>query len=189
MRTQSIALLLFALTWGYAAAQTTPEEPSPATMLEQFAVTDGAVIVRGSSTIGVIRATNGGRVIVKSEEFTNVGNGRKEHGIAVEVREAGTTARESTSYIDYNDIDALLKGLDYLANVNSSATKLDHVRADYRTRGHLAISASSTTDGGKASVLSGTTETGKVRVSLKQSDLEQLRGLIADAKRKLDGIK
>ncbi len=189
MRKGSIVLLLVGLSWGYAGAQTTPVEPSPATRFERVAADYDEVIVHGSSTAGAIRESGGGRVVVRGEELTHPGSEGRTLGIAVEVTEAGAPARSQTSYVDYAEIDSLLEALAYLAKVDSSATKLDRARADFQTRGSLVISAWVTPDGGKASVSSGTVETGIARASLKQSDLDQLRGLITEAKRKLDALK
>lgn len=110
-----------------ALAQSPQQEPSK-TKLEAFMAADGAVIVQGYSKIGDFKGQFGSSIVVEAKEFTNASSGRKEYGLAIEVKEAGRLEREHTSYVDYDEIDSLLKGIDYISKVDRSATKLSEER-------------------------------------------------------------
>jgi hypothetical protein len=108
--------------------------------------------------------------------------------MAVEVAKEGETGKNSTSYVDYDEMDSLLKGIDYIYKVQGSVTKLEDFRAGYRTKGDFEISTFSARRGGiMAAVSSGTVE--PTSVHFPPSKLNDLRGLIAEAKARLDAIK
>jgi hypothetical protein len=104
------------------------------------------------------------------------------------VKETSRLERDNTSYIDYDEIPALLKGIDYIAKINKSVTKLDNFQADYKTKGDLRIATfSRDSEEIMVAVTSGTI--GSTSVYLKIADLENVRELIASAKSRLDAIK
>jgi len=157
----------------------------PKTKLETFAAQTGVVIIEGYSKVGTIRGRYGS-VEIQAKEFLNAASGKKEKGITFEVTEAGRLERESRSFIDYDEIDSLLKGVDYVAKIDKSATKLDAFEAEYRTRGDLEISTFSSDTGVEAAVKSG--RIGGATAFLSLEHLQQLRALIVDAKTKLDAL-
>jgi hypothetical protein len=160
---------------------------APKTKLERFVVQDGAVIIKGFAAIGTLRGKYGGAITVESKEFFNIALSKKEYGITIEVKETARIERESTSYIDYDEIDSLIKGIDYISKVTKTSTRLDQFQADYRTRGDLVLSTFSTDAGIQAAVSSGTI--GKTDVFIELTDLTKLRDLIVSAKSRLDSIK
>lgn len=171
-----------------ALAQQDQRVPAPKTKLEAFEAQSGAVIIRGFSKIGELRGVYGGAVTVESKEFMNANTAQREFGITLEVKETSRLERENTSYVDYDEIPSLLKGIDYIAKVDKSVTKLDNFQADYKTKGDLRISTFSSGSGEvMVAVKSGTI--GGTTVYLKVSDLGKLRELIASAKGRLDAIK
>ena len=172
-----------------ASGQETIEtELEPRTKLEAFQARMGVVIVKGFSRIGLAAGLEGTSIEVESREFRDVGSNSKEYGITIEVREAGNTARRSLSYIDYDEIEPLLKGLEYLNKIDSSVTQLTRFEADYRTRGDLLVSASSSRGGIITLAISG----GVVRRTtslFRLEDLKVIKGLIIEAKNQLDAIQ
>jgi len=160
-------------------------EPNASTKLEAFDTKAGTVIVEGFSTIGSVKGRYGSTVEITSKEFTDASTGAKEYGITVALKEPG---REHISYVDFDEIDPLIKGIDYLAKVDKSATKLDSFQADYRTKSDLDLSTY-LEDGGKvqASIKSGSFSAPIVFLTL--DDLAQIKSLILKAKAKLDAIK
>ena len=162
------------------------EAGKPKTKLEAFVAQDGVVIVRGFSKVGELKGQYGSSVEIESKEFTNASTGKKEYGITFEVKERSRLEREHTSYVDYDEIASLLKGLEYIAKVDKSATSFENFQADYRTRGDLQISTYSTDGGTKtaAALTSGTI--GKTTAFLALSDLDTLRSLIEAALATID---
>lgn len=130
-----------------ALAQQDQRVPAPKTKLEAFEAQSGAVIIRGFSKIGELRGVYGGAVTVESKEFMNANTAQREFGITLEVKETSRLERENTSYVDYDEIPSLLKGIDYIAKVDKSVTKLDNFQADYKTKGDLRISTFSSGSG------------------------------------------
>ena len=102
---------------------------------------------------------------------------------------------ESTSYVDYDEIDGLIASLDYLVKVDKSVTHQDNFQADYRTNGDLVVSAYTSSEGGTVatSVASVTTSTTGVTTSviahLSVDQLGYFREVLTKAKARLDEIK
>ena len=123
------------------AANLKDEIPAPKTKLEEFSAKTGVVIVRGFEEIGTVSGLYGTSIKVEAKEFVNVSTGIKEYGITIEVKkEDGRYDKESTSYIDYDEIGSLISGIDYIAKVNKSATKFSNFQADYNTKGYFKVS-------------------------------------------------
>jgi hypothetical protein len=106
-----IACLLLVSAIG-ASSQTPKPTPSgeETTKLEKFQGRTGAVIIKGFTRMGLMTGT-GGSVEVSSMEFTDAQTGRKEQGVLIEIKESGRLSRSGRSYIDYDEIDSLLKGI------------------------------------------------------------------------------
>jgi hypothetical protein len=172
-----------------ARGQETGEtELEPRTKLEAFQARRGIVIIKGSSRIGLATGLDGTSIEIETRELRDAGSLAREYGITVEVREAGNPGRRSLSYIDYDEIDPLLKALEYLSKIDDSATQLTRFEASYRTRGDLLVSASSGRGGTITLAVSG----GVFRIStslFKLEDLKVIRGLIIEAKNQLDAIQ
>jgi hypothetical protein len=183
-----LPLLLAGLATPLLAQSEPPlAEPGlPRTKLEILAAQEGAVIVRGFSRIGEVKGPLESSVVVRSQEVTNTSTGEKEYGVSLEVRERARPEREHTSYVDYDEIGSLLKGLEYLTKLDNTATSFNRFQADYRTRGELEISTY-TTDASAvvaAAVTCGTIE--KATALLNLADLDTLRLLVDAARAEID---
>jgi hypothetical protein len=106
----------------------------------------------------------------------------------IEVKESGRLENSNRSFIDYDEVDALLTGLNYISQVTPSVTKLGMFEAMYKTKGYFSATAYSSKSGKiEAAVSSGYIRASSVFLSLQQ--LGELRTLIAQAKQKLDAVK
>jgi len=187
-----LSLVLIGVVASNALAQnlkdSVPKE-EPKTKLEAFQAKTGAVIIRGFSTIGSIEGRFSTSAQVECKEFTDASSGKKEYGVTITVTDRSSDyKRENTSYIDYDEIDSLLKGIDYIAKIDKNATKLDLFQADYRTKGDLMVSTFDDSDGKvQAAIQSGVY--GSVSTYLSLDDLAVFKGLIQKAKGKLDSIR
>jgi hypothetical protein len=187
MRTVAIATFLAVL--GSSVPAQSPQQPEkPKTKLEAFVAQDGVVIVRGFKQIGQLRGAYGGTLTVQAMEFASASTGKREYGMTIAVKESGRLEREDTSYIDYDEIESLVRGLEYIGKVDKSVTRFDNFQADYRTRGDLAISTFSAHDGTTMlGVSSGSI--GPVSVFFSITDLSKLRDLVVQAKAALDSVR
>jgi hypothetical protein len=181
----SLALLVFPAT-ACAQAGAEPKEEAPKTKLEAFQARTGLVIIRGFEQVGTLSGQYGSSVEVEAKEFADATTGKKEYGITVEVK--GSKDREHTSYIDYDEIESLLRGIDYIAKIDKNVTKLSNFQADYRTKGELKIS----TFNNSSSEVMFAVEGGDIYSAtafFQIGDLPQLRNTIATAKQRLDAVR
>jgi hypothetical protein len=180
-----VALFMPFLAAAQDTAKQLPQPKEPQTKLEQFQAKTGTVIIMGFSTVGTVQALFGSTITVETREFTDASNGNKQFGITIEVKESG---RENKSFIDLDEIDSLLKGIDYIAAVNNTVTKLSKFQADYRTRGDFAVSIFSTSKGDIGAAVK-TGRFGGASAFLDVKELPKLRQLIATAQTTLQSIK
>src|SRR5207248_1633976 len=82
---------------------------------------------------------NSGVVSVRCREITDVGSGRLERGIAMEITQKDQT--RDKLLIDYDEIPGLLNAIDYLNKINFSVTRLNIFDATFTTKGGARIAA------------------------------------------------
>jgi len=180
-----ILIVLLALAVG-AGQQSKETQQESKTQLEAFGMQTGAVIVKGFSTLGAVSEM--GKISVDCLESTNVSTKIRLLGIVIEVKESGSLERTDSSFIDYDEIDSLLKGIDYISKVTSKNTKLQNFEAIYKTKGDFVVVLFSDSQGGtRVAVKSG--YIGSVTAFISTDKLAELRTLIVQAKEKLDSIK
>jgi hypothetical protein len=163
-----------------------PEEQR--TRLEEFDVKTGTVVIKGSTRVAILN-TSSGSARVEALEMRDTGDPVRATGVAITLRDsARQTNVESKAYIDYEEIDPLIKGLDSVARSDETITKLTSFEARYRTRGDFEINVFRQTSGGiAATVSSGTFD--RVTVSLSLDELVKLRWMILQAKTKLEELE
>ena len=180
-------LLTATVAVGQQSSAADASAAKPKTKLEAFERQTGSVIIRGFSTIGTIIGIHGGSASVEAREFVNPSIGKREYGIVVEVKEGGRLEREDRSYVDYDEIEPLLHGIDYVLKVDASTTKLSDFQADYHTKGDLTITTFSSASDVKAAITSG--RIGGADVIITVDDLQKFRKLVATAKARLDDLR
>jgi hypothetical protein len=179
---------LFIFSGSALAQETNATELEPKTRLEAFQARTGVVIVRGFSRIGSATGSDGSSIEVEALELRDIDSKTKEYGITIEVTDDGKPERRNTSFIDYDEMDSLLKGLEYLSKVDNSVTQLKRFEADYRTRGDFFVSAFS----GRGSTITIAISSGTFRPVtsfFKLEDVKVISGLIMEAKIQLDAIR
>ena len=182
-----LTLIMLLLTPAIIAAQPVSQPTEPTTKLEDFVAQDGVVIIRGFSFVGELTGLHGTSIEIESKEFTNAVTRAKQFGITIEVKETSRLERDHTSYIDYDEVDSLVRGLDYIRKVDKSATSLDDFQADYRTRGDFQVSTFSSSGTTLAAVKSGSI--GGTSAYLNLSQLGELKQLLKKAKTMLDALQ
>jgi hypothetical protein len=90
--------------------------------------------------------------------------------------------------VDYDELDALLGSMDYLANINRSVTALSGLNASFTTKGGLRVGAFSSRRVGQIelSLRSSRMQKGMLLTS---DQLAQFHSLVDQAKHKLDALK
>ena len=169
------------------------ELESPLTTLEDFDSRIQTVIVRGSTHIMTLTARNGS-ARVDAIELRDEGRNTKTNGVVITLREANREdpnqpGNETRSYIDYEEIDRVIKAWDQIARTDDTITKLNNFESRYRTKGDFEIVVFRQTPGGTiaAAVSGGLCERNRILLSL--DELIKLRHMVAQAKEKLDELK
>lgn len=168
------------------AQQLAQAEPSPKTKIEAFQIQKGTVVIKGYSEVGRLNAM--GSVEVSAMEFTDAATNRKQLGVLIEIKESGRLENEDRSFIDYDEVDSLVKGLDYISKATANVTKLGKFEATYKTRGDF----NATTYNNSAGKIAAAVKSGYIRPAtafLSLEQLNELRSLIIQAKQKLDSAK
>ncbi|HEX7330280.1 MAG TPA: hypothetical protein VF290_02200 [Pyrinomonadaceae bacterium] len=165
----------------------TCEPLEPRTTLEQLENSTGLVI-KGFTRITTIEL-RGIRVdAIEIRAFINPNYTRVAKGLVVVLREGGERPNENRAFVDYQEIEWLLKGIDVISSVDETATKLPGFEARYRTYGDLEISVFRQTRSGNAVTMrTGICDYATVTMSL--DDLAKIKAMIQEAKTRLDDIK
>lgn len=187
MKKLFLALALIIPTIGFSQTAETPK-PAPSTKLEAFSGRTGIVAVKGFTELGVISGI-GGKVEIDVREFRDASNPKSTiYGASFQVKEIGRLERENTSFIDEDEMDGLLKGLDYIQGIKRDVTTLSNFEASYRTKGDLSFTVFSQNDGSIGLAVS-SGRIGKTSVYLKLTDIERIRNLLSDAKNAITAAK
>ena len=163
----------------------------PRTKLEAVESRYEKILIKGFSSIANLNVRS---VMVRLDavEMKDSASPLRAMGIVISLRffpPENQPPRENRSYIDYEEIDSLLKAMESVAKVSESATKLASFEARYRTVGdfEVIVFRQGRASGTAASISSGICE--KVTALLTLDELETLRAHIIEAKARLDEIK
>jgi hypothetical protein len=149
-----------------------------------FEARTGTVIIKGFGQVGSISV--GTDVIsVRSRESTDASTGRKAYGLAIEI--AGDPLPRERTLVDYDEIDSLLGGINYLGKITYDVTPLPGFEASYTTRAGLRIVAHS--DRKQGGIQTFLQYGDHPRISITSDQMSQLYGLIGQARDGLNAIK
>jgi hypothetical protein len=196
-RSLMFSFLLIAALFGSISAQRRerlppPRDPqfyTPRNKLEEYEARLDAILFKGQSWTGLLRAQNG-TARVEAIEIRDMHDGTRASGVMIAINSfepAG--APEIRVLIDYEEIDPLVAAFDTFAKADDSITKLAHFEARYRTHGDFEIMTFKEIAGGAiaAAIEGGFDERKRLLMSL--DDFVKLRWMIVQAKEKLDAIK
>src|SRR5260221_7843409 len=181
-------LILLLLTVGPLTvfAQADKPKKEPQTKIEAFQAKTGSVLIKNYSEIGEIKGM-GADVTVTSWEFTDPQSKSKQQGISVSVKEHGRLEREERSFVDFDEIDSLLSGMDYVSKLSPESFKLKNFEAVYETRGKLRVTFLTPYQDIVAGVYVGSFS--QIYAFLTRDQFAKFRQLIDDAKSALDAIR
>jgi len=176
----TVAFTLLFTSVAYGQGESDAQKPT--TKLEAFQAKTGIVVIRGYTTVGSVRGA--GTVTVDAREFRDASNIKnRQTGVSITVQESGRLERENTSFIDSDEIESLLAGLDYISKATNEVTQLTNFECEYRTKGNFSITVFNNTSGELAAVVSAG-YVGKTSAYIKLSQLSELRQLIINARSK-----
>jgi hypothetical protein len=176
-------LLVSACACAAQTPQATPEPEMFLTRLEAALETTGAVIVKGSTPVGSVTGLRG-TASVTSWEIIDARGGGRLYGVSVAIRDNERPDAEELAYLDYEEIDPLVAGLDYILKLENTATKLARFEAQYRTQGELSFYRFNTPNGYGTAVAIG--ERRGPRLVLRPAGLVEFRDLLESAKAIID---
>jgi hypothetical protein len=163
------------------------EPLEPRTKLEAIEWRYESVLVKGFSQIATLNG-RGADVRIDAVELKDATASTRALGIVIALRETGDAPRENRAFIDYDEIDRLLRAMDSIARVNETITKLASFEARYRTVGDLEIVVfRQGRSGTAASLASGICD--RVTALLTLDELDRFKAHIVEAKTRLDDIK
>ena len=164
-------------------------EPSePRTKLEAFEVKYATVLIKGFTRIATVELQG---IRIDAIELRDPRNASRARGVVIALREvetAGERPGDNRAYIDYEEIDSVISGLDAVAGVNETMTKLSGFEGRYRTLGDLEIAVFRQTQRGMAASLS-TGICNRAITYLTLDELAKVRAMILEAKEKLDATR
>jgi hypothetical protein len=158
------------------------EPLEPRTKLEAFEERYGTVLMKGFTQVTAIEVRG---VRVDAVELREIPRATRAMGIVVVLGSGSEKPQENRAFIDYEEIDALLSGIDTVSRVNETMTKLVGFEGKYRTLGDFEINVFRQTRSGTAVSLT-TGVCNQARVTMSLDDLVRVRAMLVDAKTKLD---
>jgi len=163
---------------------------APRNKLEEFEGRVDAILFKGQTWVGNLRAQNG-TARVEAIEIRDTRDSTRASGVVITINSSEPIGSppEIRVLIDYEEINPLVAAFDTIAKADDSITKLAHFEARYRTHGDFEIMAFKEIAGGAiaAAVEGGFYD--RKRLLMNLDDLVKLRWMIVQAKEKLDGIK
>ena len=115
------------------------QSTKPLTDLEVFQDTYGATLLKGFTELPRVRGTSGS-VQVAIVEFRNAANNTKVKGVAIDVIPTDRPTDRARSFIEYAELDGLIRGITFISKVDRSSSSLNSIEAVYTTKGEFSIS-------------------------------------------------
>lgn len=185
----AVTCLFLAFSGGAFAETDTSEKPK--TKLEAFQQQTGSVLIKGYTEIGSVVAIepSPASTTVRAMEFISATTNKKLTGIVIEITTMSLRGMNVTgsdrSFIDYDEIENLLKGIDYISKAAKGVTKHDNFEVKYSTRGDFSATTFNTGNGEIKSSI----DVGRLSSHLPMDKFSEFRSFIVKAKEKIDSTK
>jgi hypothetical protein len=166
----------------------------PATKLEAFVAEAGRLTTVGTETLGRIGGGFASEPVVVAVREIRSQSGIVIRGMVVDVTES--QYRSTRSFVDADEIDELVRGMDALLDLRANPTPLARFEISYTTKGELELTAyndpSIKTQTAPSGEIRFAVEAGRVvtatRVGIAANDFRKLRDLVAAANERLKAI-
>jgi len=182
MNKLSLALLALgcALTFTAAAQDTNVLK----TEIGVFEARTGCVIIKGFEPMGTVNV-GAAIIFIGSKESIDISSGKSVYGITVSLGSAPND-RDRT-LVDYDELESLLKSIDYLNKIDYDVTTLPSFEATYSTKTGLRLIAHSIRREGTVQCYIQYDD--NARIPLSSIQMKQLYELIEKAKKNLDALR
>lgn len=126
-----VAVLVSSVMAHLIHAQSLPSATNATpTKIEMLEATTNAIIVKGLGDAGSVSVGSGVMVFQLKESF-NADTGARLHGLSLDYAQSNYHRRE---LIDYDELNLLIKAIDYILSVNHNVTRLPNFMVQFRTR-------------------------------------------------------
>ena len=173
-------------SFAVAASRAQETNSYPRSNLEIFEATTGAVLIRGTDEAGFVQGRSGG-ITLKCRETRDVATNRREFGVAVIVTQE--SGYEDTTVVDYDELDHLIRALDYITKVDWAISSMGHFEAGYTTRSGFKVASYSSRRSGTVEAFALSNRLVRSRVQLTLAQLTQLHTFLEQAKAKIEVIQ
>lgn len=161
------------------------EPIDPRTKLEELEDRYATALIKGFTQITTVDVRG---VRVDAVDLRDVGGSARARGIVIVLRDGGERPNEGRAYVDYDEIDRLVNGIDSVSTVNELESKFPGFEGRYRTLGDFEVTVFRQTARGTAARLS-TGVCDQVSQALTLDELAKVRAMIVEAKTRLDELK
>jgi len=143
----------------------------------------GVVVVKGFGQVGSV-STSAAVISVRCKETASAATSHKDYGIAVVIE---ANQQREVAIVDYDELDALLNGMDYIGKITYNVTSLPGFEATFTTKSGLELIAyGNKQQGGIRTFLQ---YNDGPRIQLASDQWIQLANLIGQAKTTLDSLR
>jgi hypothetical protein len=184
-----LCVVLLAASGLFACAVRAQVTNVPPTELETFEAQTGKVIVKGAGQIGSL-AVDPLNIMVTSKESVDATSGRRQYGMAVEV--VANDQRVWKKVVDYDEMDSLLNGLNYLAKIDYKVTSQPTFVASYVTRSGFRVGAFTSQRRGVIQYFlqdHDTNSANSARILITPAQLTQFQSLVDQARSNLNSLQ
>ena len=183
---RKICVVLIAISGLLAWDSRAQDTNTPLTGLETFEAQTGTVIVKGAGQTGSLTVGAVG-ITVLARESLNANTGQKAYGAAIEITENNRRVRKTV--IDYDELDAFLSNLDYLAKIDYNVTTLPTFVAGCTTKSGFRAGAYTSQRRGAIQFFLQAYSTDGTRILITPTQLAQFRTLIEQTRKSLDLLR
>jgi succinate dehydrogenase hydrophobic anchor subunit len=157
---------------------------APLTYFEAYSAVADAPLVKGMSSIGILNNQITYPVEVRAERLTNLQTTNTLYAVSLRTRVA---ARQLlVDYIDYDELDGIIRGIQWISQADHSASPMDNFEAIYRTRCGLTVYKVS--NGGKYTIVMKSGDPAVGRNQMAPFVLDDLGRYLTAAKAKIDSV-
>jgi hypothetical protein len=180
-RETAMKTLALLLTLSLAAAVDGQTTNTPRTYFDAFNATPDALLVKGMSIIATLNNQISFPVEIRAERLTNLQTTNSVYAVSLRTAVA---QQLQIDYIDYDELDALIRSVQYISQANNSVTSMDNYEVVFRTRGGLSIAKVGR--GNKTVIAMTSGNTNAVRNQMAPFVLDDLARDLVAAKARLD---
>jgi hypothetical protein len=176
------SLLMLAVGFAWTVhAQTTN---SPRTYFEAYNAVADAPLLKGMSVIGTLNNQINFPIEIRVEVLTNLLSSNVVYGVSLRTR---ISAKQlAVDYIDYDELDGLIRGIQFISQSDHSQTPMDNFEAAYRTR--CGMSVLKVSNGNKLTIVMKSGDADGARNQMASFVLDDFGRYLTAGKAKIDAL-